>query len=133
MNQAEGSASTGELISRLSTEVSTLVREELQLAQLEVSGKAKQAGLGAGMMGAAGLLALYGFGTLIAAAVLALALVLDGWAAALIVGAVLLAVAAIVALIGKNRVSQAGTPVPQKAVDSVKADLDAVRHHGRNS
>jgi ABC-type multidrug transport system fused ATPase/permease subunit len=126
--QSTGEQSTGELVSRLSQDVSQLVRDELRLAQAEVSGKAKKAGLGAGMLGAAGVLALYGLGVLIATAVLALALVLDAWLAALIVAIVLLAVAGIAALLGKKRVTEAAPPVPERAVDSVKRDVDAVRH-----
>jgi uncharacterized membrane protein YqjE len=126
--QSTGEQSTGELVSRLSQDVSQLVRDELRLAQAEVSGKAKKAGLGAGMLGAAGVLALYGLGVLIATAVLALALVLDAWLAALIVAIVLLVVAGIAGLLGKKRVTEAAPPVPERAVDSVKRDVDAVRH-----
>jgi len=120
--------STGELVSQLSQEMSQLVRDELRLAQVEVSGKAKKAGIGVGMFGAAGLLALYGVGVLIATAILALALALDAWLAALIVGVVLLAVAGIAALLGKKRVTEASPPVPTLAVDNVKEDVDAIRH-----
>jgi len=119
--------STGELVSRLSTELSQLVRDELRLAQVEVKGKAKKAGLGVGMFGAAGLLALYGVGVLIATAILALALAVDAWLAALIVAVVLLAAAAIAGLVGKKRVQEAAPPVPSKAVDSIKRDIDTVR------
>jgi uncharacterized membrane protein YqjE len=126
--QPEASASTGELLSRLSNEVSTLVRDELRLAQVEATSKAKQAGIGAGMFGAAGILALYGLGVVIATAILALAVVVDAWLAALIVGAVLLAIAGATALVGKKRVQDAGAPVPTQAVENVKADVDAVKH-----
>lgn len=122
------SPSTGELLSRLSDEVSRLVRDELRLAQVEVSGKAKKVGVGVGMFGAAGLLALYGVGVLIATAILALALAIDAWLAALIVGVVLLAVAGIAALLGKKRVTEAAPPVPTLALDNVKEDVDAIRH-----
>ena len=122
--------STGELVSRLSSEVSQLVRDEFRLAQMEVTGKAKKAGIGAGMFGAAGLLALYGVGVLIATAILALALAVDAWLAALIVAVVLLAAAGVVALVGKKRVQEAAPPVPSKAVDSVKRDIETVRHAG---
>jgi uncharacterized membrane protein YqjE len=125
-----GDPSTGELVSRLSSEVTQLVRDELRLAQLEVSGKAKQAGLGVGMFGAAGLLALYGVGVLIATIILALALAVDAWLAALIVAVVLLAAAGIAAVLGKKRVQDAAPPVPTRAVENVKADVDAVRHPG---
>ena len=120
--------STGELVSRLSNEVSQLVRDEFRLAQLEVSGKAKKAGLGVGMFGAAGLLALYGVGVLIATAILALALAMDAWLAALIVAVVLLAAAGVAALLGKRRVEEAAPPVPTTAVENLKRDVDAVRH-----
>lgn len=120
--------STGELVSRLSQDVSRLVRDELRLAQVEVSGKAKQAGVGAGLLGGAGIIALYGLGVLITTAILALALAVDAWLAALIVGVVLLAIAGIAALIGKKRVTEAAPPVPTAAVENVKRDLDAVKH-----
>lgn len=123
-----GEPSTGELISRLTTDFSTLVRDELRLATAEMSGKAKKAGVGAGMFGAAGLLALYGVGVLLAAIIAALALVMDVWLAALIVAVVLLIAAGIAALLGKNKVSEVGSPMPEKTVESVKADVDAVKH-----
>ena len=127
---AGGDPSTGELVSQLSNEVSQLVRDELRLAQAEMRGKAKKAGLGAGMFGAAGLLALYGGGVLITTAILALALAVDAWLAALIVGVVLLAAAGVAALLGKQRVQEAAPPVPSRAVDSVRRDIETVRHAG---
>jgi len=123
-----GQDSTGELMSRLSQDVSRLVRDELKLARVEVSGKAKKAGIGAGLLGGAGLLALYGLGVLIATAILALALAVDAWLAALIVGIVLLAAAGIAALVGKKRVTDAAPPVPERAVENVKRDVEAVKH-----
>lgn len=120
--------STGDLVARLSQDVSRLVRDELQLAQAEVSGKAKRAGIGAAMFGVAGVLSMYGLGALIATAILALALVVDAWLAALIVGAVLLVVAGVAALLGTRRVSEATPPVPTLAVENVKRDVEAVKH-----
>lgn len=119
---------TGELVARLSEDVTRLVKDELRLAQLEVTGKAKKAGTGVGMVGAAGLLALYGVGVLLACAVLALALVLDAWLAALVVGLAVLLVAGIVGLVGKSRVSDAAPPTPDRAVANAKQDIDAVKH-----
>jgi len=123
-----GEPSTGELFSRLSTDLTTLVRDELRLATAEMSVKAKRAGVGAGMFGAAGLLALYGLGALFAAIIAALSLVMDVWIAALIVAVVLFIAAGIAGLLGKNKVSEAGSPVPERTVESVKADVDAVKH-----
>lgn len=127
-DSSDESPTTGELINRLSQDVTQLIRDELKLAQVEVTGKAKKAGLGAGMFGAAGVLALYGLGVLIATAVLALALAMPGWLAALIVAVVLFAGAGIAALLGKKQVAEAAPPVPTRAVENVKQDVDAVRH-----
>lgn len=128
VGDGRGEPSTGELISKLSADVSTLVRDELRLATAEMSGKAKKAGLGAGMFGAAGLLALYGVAVLLAAIVAALDLVMPLWLAALIVAVVLLIAAGIAALMGKNKVSEVGSPVPERTVESVKADVAAVKN-----
>lgn len=123
-----GRDSTGELVSRVSQDVSRLVRDELRLAQVEVSGKAKTAGVGAGMLGAAGVLALYGVAVLIATVILALARAMDAWLAALIVCVVLLAAAGVAGLLGKRRVAEATPPTPERTVENVKRDVDAVKH-----
>ena len=119
--------STGELIKLLSEQVSTLVRDELKLAQLEMTRKGKQAGIGAGMLGGGGVLALYGIGCLIACAIIGISRVLAPWLSALVVGVALLAVAGIAALVGKSRLQQATPPVPQEAVQSVRADVDEIK------
>ena len=124
--------STGELVKRLSEQVSTLVRDELKLAQLEMTRKGKQAGIGAGMLGGSGLIALYGVGCLLACAILGLSRVLEPWLAALIVGAALLAVGAVVALLGKARLSKATPPVPEQAAESVKADINEIRERAHS-
>ena len=108
-----------------------LVRDELKLAQLEMTRKGKQAGAGAGMLGGGGLIALYGVGCLIACAIIAISGVISAWLAALIVGAALLAVAAIAALLGKGRLQKAAPPVPGHAVASIKTDVDVIRERAR--
>jgi Flp pilus assembly protein TadB len=119
--------STGELIKVMSDQVSTLVRDELKLAQLEMTRKGKQAGIGAGMIGSGGVIALYGLGCLIACAIIAIATVLAPWLSALIIGAALLVVAGIVALTGQARLRRATPPVPEDTVQSVKADVDEIK------
>lgn len=119
--------STGDLVKLLSEQVSTLIRDELKLAQLEMTRKGKQAGIGAGMLGGGGVLALYGIGCLIACAIIGISGVLAPWLSALVVGVALLAVAGIAALVGKSRLQQATPPVPQEAVQSVKADVDEIK------
>ncbi len=120
-------ASSAQLVSRLTQQSTELIRSELRLAQAEMTEKAKHAGVGAGLFGGAGLVALYGVGTLVATAILALALVLPAWLAALIVTVVLFAVAGIVALVGKKQVSQATPAAPERAIDGVKRDIETVK------
>jgi uncharacterized membrane protein YqjE len=119
--------STGELLARLSTQVTELVRGELQLATAELTAKGKRAGVGAGLAGAGGVVALFGVGALVAAAIAALALVTPVWLAAVIVGVVLLAVAGVLALAGKSSLAKAVPPTPQRAVRSVQDDVATVK------
>lgn len=121
----------GALVHRLSEQIPELVRSEIRLAQAEMTQKGKQAGIGIGMFSAAGLLAFFGLAVLISAAVAALALVLPVWASALIVAAVLLAAAGGVALVGKNKVTAATPPKPERALDNVRQDVEAVKGGGR--
>jgi uncharacterized membrane protein YqjE len=115
--------STGQLISQLSEQTSTLVRSELQLAKVELTNSAKHAGLGAGLFSVAGVLAWFGLGALIATPIIALDLVLPLWAAALIVTLVLFLAAGIAALVGKKQVQQV-TPTPER---NVKLDVQEVK------
>jgi membrane protein len=119
--------SVGELVQQLSQQTAALVRGEIRLATSELQEKGKKAGVGAGMFGGAGLVALYGVGALIAAAILGIGTFLEPWLAAVIVGAVLLAVAGILALTGKKQVEQAVPPLPEQAVESTKRDVDEVK------
>jgi len=123
--------STGELVKQVSEQISVLVRDELKLAQLEMTRKGEQAGIGAEMLGGGGLIALYGLGCLIACAILALNLALAAWLSALIVGVVLLAVAGAAALLGKSRLQMATPPVPAETVDSVKTDVEEIKQRAR--
>lgn len=118
-------------MTQLSEQTSRLVRDELHLAQLELKETVKHAGLGAGLFGAAGLLALFGLGALIATAISALALLLPWWAASLIVALALFLAAGIAAAVGKKQVKQA-SPMPERTVENVKRDVEEVkesRHH----
>jgi uncharacterized membrane protein YqjE len=116
--------STAGLLRQLSQQTGDLVRQEMELAKAELTEKGKAAGLGAGMFGGAGLVALYAVGALTASAILALAIVLDAWLAALIVGVVYAAIAGILALTGRKKVEQATPPVPEQAIESTKEDVE---------
>ncbi|MEU8223611.1 phage holin family protein [Kribbella sp. NPDC048915] len=119
----------GALVSQATSDLSQLVRDEVQLAKAELKEKGKEAGVGAGLFGGAGAIALYGLGVLIAAAVLGLATALPAWLSALIVAVLLFAIAGIAALLGKRHVARAAPPVPQRAVDGVHDDLEALKGH----
>lgn len=122
----------GELVQDLSRQTSTLIRQEMRLAQAELTEKGRHAGKGAGMFGGAGLVALYGVGALIAAAILGLATVLEPWIAAAAIGAGLLLVAGILALTGKKELEEAGPPKPEQAIDSVQRDIETVKARARS-
>jgi hypothetical protein len=116
--------SMGELFKELSNDLSTLVRQELKLAQAEMTQKGKQAGIGAGMFGGAGVVGLLAAGTLSACVIAALAEAMDVWLAALIITAVYAALAGVLALVGKKRVSEATPPVPEQTIETVKEDVE---------
>lgn len=120
-----------ELVKQLSEQTKTLVQQEMKLAQVELQEKGKRAGLGIGMFGAGGLVAFFGVACLIAAAVLGLATAVEAWLAAVIVAVVLLAAAGIAALMGKKKVEQATPPAPERAMRSVKRDVDTVKRRAR--
>ena len=120
-------ASVGQLVSEVTQQIPDLVRAEIRLAQAEVAQKGKQAGLGIGMFGAAGLLSLYGLGALIATVIAALSLVLPVWGAALLVTVLIFAAAGVAAVIGKNKVAEATPPKPERAMEGIKADVATVK------
>jgi len=119
--------STSELVKMMTEQVSVLIRDELKLAQLEMTGRGKQAALGAGMFGASGVVAVYGLGCLLACAIIAVSGVVAAWLAALIVGAALLAAAGCAALLGRRRMRKAVPPVPGQAVADIKADIGQIK------
>jgi uncharacterized membrane protein YqjE len=124
--------SVGELVQALTQQTSALVRHEMRLAQAELQEKGKRMGMGAGMFGGAGLVALYGVGALLAAAIVGLGTLIEPWLAAVIVGVVLLAVAGILALTGKKQVDRGTPPVPEQAIESAKRDVDEIKARARS-
>jgi uncharacterized membrane protein YqjE len=119
--------SLSELVQQLSTQTSTLVRQELQLAQVELQEKGKRAGIGAGLFGGSGVVALYGVGALIAAVILLISSALEPWLSALIVALALFAIAGVLALTGKKQVEEATPPAPEQAIESTKESVDVVK------
>jgi len=124
-------ASLAELGQRLSEQTTRLVQQEVGRAKTELSEKGKKIGAGAGAFSAAGLLGLFGLGVLTAAVILALATAVTAWVAALIVAAVYLAVAGVLALVGKGKVESATPPLPEQAIASSKQDVEEVKARAR--
>lgn len=125
--------SIGELFKDLSAETSTLIRQEMALAKAELSEKGKEAGKGAGLFGGAGVVGLLAGGALTAAIIALLDKAMDTWLAALIVAVVYGAIAAVLALRGKQELQQAAPPVPEQTVDSVKEDVAWAKTRARSA
>ena len=119
------------LLGELPGQVSALVRAELGAFKAEMAGKAKNVGIGVGLFAAAGVFAFFATGVLVALAVIALALVLPLWLATLIVFVALLLVAAILVLIGVNRVKAGTASNPEGVTASIRADVDVLKGTGR--
>jgi VIT1/CCC1 family predicted Fe2+/Mn2+ transporter len=118
---------TGELTVRLTEQMSRLAREEAQAAIAEMRAKGRRAGVGAGLFGVAGALALLGGATVLAAVVLLLALVMSAWLSALIVGAAVLLLAMIIALIGRGQLRKVGPPIPEQTAASIAEDAKVIK------
>jgi uncharacterized membrane protein YqjE len=112
-----------DLVKQLGGQTSTLVRQEIDLAKAELAEKGRVAGKGAGLLGGAAAVGLLAAGSLTACVILALGEVIPEWLAALIVAVVLGAVAAVLALQGRNRMRAATPPVPQ-TIETVKEDVE---------
>ena len=118
----------GDLVRELSSQVSTLVRQEVELAKAEVGEKGKKAGVGAGMFGGAGVAALLMLASLTTFAILVLQIFLPEWAAALIATVAWGAVAAVLASRGRRKLQEMGTPVPEQTIDTMKEDIQWAKH-----
>jgi hypothetical protein len=114
----------GDLVKQLAGQTSRLVRQEIDLAKAEMSQKANVAGKGAGLLGGAAVVGLLAAGALTACLILALDEVIPDWLAALIVALAMGAIAAVLAMQGRNRIRAATPPVPEQTVETVKEDVE---------
>ena len=114
----------GEVAKSLTSDLSLLLRQEIDLAKAEMAEKGRTAVPGLGMFGGAGIVGLCAAGALTAFLILVLSTFLPDWAAALLVGAVLAAVAYVLVRQGKERVADAGAPVPEQTIETVKEDVE---------
>jgi hypothetical protein len=115
------------LLKAVKEEGSTLVGQEVRLAKAEMAGKVKDVGIGAGMFGGAGYVAHLASLALMLTLIFALAEVMAPWLAALIVTVLYGALAAGLGLLAKQRLQQAGAPIPEQAIESVKQTIQTVK------
>ena len=131
--------STLELVKDLTHQASTLVHQEVELVKLEVqenvelakremTEKAKTAGTGVALLTAAGVAGLMALGTLSAFLILALDGVMPNWAAALCVAAIWVVVGVVLALYGREKINEMGSPVPSRTIEAVKEDVEWLAH-----
>jgi MFS family permease len=114
----------GELVKDLTEQTSRLVRQEIKLAQAELSVKGKQAGKGAGLLAGAAVVGLLAGGALTAFLIALLDEWMPTWLAALIVTVLWAVVAAVLAKAGQNKLKEAGPPVPEQTVETLKEDVE---------
>jgi uncharacterized membrane protein YqjE len=120
--------SFGELLSGLASDMSTLIKQEVELAKVEVSAKAKKAGKGVGLLVGAGVAGLLVLMTLTALLVVALDAALELWLAVLLVLLLWAVVAGVLAVAGRSALREAAPPVPEQTVDTVKEDVRWAKH-----
>lgn len=131
--EALRSHSTGELVKQLSEQTTTLVRKEIELARAELTEKGKTAGQGAGMFGGAAVAGLLALATLTTMVLALLDKAMDLWVAALIVTVVYGAIAAVLAIAGRDRVKQAAPPAPEQTVETVKEDVQWAKSRAKSA
>jgi uncharacterized membrane protein YqjE len=113
----------GELVKDLAGPTSTLVRQEIQLAQAEMTTKGKLAGRGAGMLAGAAVAAVLALMALSAVLIAALDTAMPLWLAALIVTLLWAVIAGVLAARGRRELQRATPPVPEQTVETVKEDI----------
>jgi membrane protein len=123
--------SVSELLQQLTEQTTRLAQKEVELAKAEMAVKGKRLGVGAGAFSSAGLIALFALGALTTAAILGLATALEDWLAALVVAVAYLALAGVLALVGRSKIQAATPPVPEQAVESIKQDVESTKEKAK--
>jgi uncharacterized membrane protein YqjE len=120
-----------DIVKQVSEEAKTLVGQEIKLAKAEMTEKAKEIGIGAGMFGGAGYtLHLAALGLMLTL-IFALSTAMPAWLAALIVTVVFVAIAGVLAITAKKRIQKAGPPVPEETIESVKQTIETVKEEAK--
>jgi uncharacterized membrane protein YqjE len=116
-----------ELTKDAAAQLRRLVAGEVALFRVEMAQKAKAAGIGTGLLVGALVFAFFAFSALVTTAVLAFALILPAWLAALVVAAILLVLAGIAALIGRANLKRGMPPVPDDLKQELSDDVKALK------
>lgn len=120
----------GELFSQLASDVSLLFRQEVALAKKEFQGALAQAVGGAIALAVGGILATVGLIAILTSIILALALVMPHWAAALLVGAIFIVLGAVFVFLGINRLRELKL-IPPRTAQTLKDDAAMIREKAR--
>ena len=121
----------GDLLQTVKEEAPSLARQHAELAKAEMIPKAKQVGIGAGMFGGAGYVAHLAGIALMLCIIFALAEFMAPWLAALIVTVLYAAIAGALAMSAKKRIQNAGPPIPEQTVESVKQTIETVKEEAK--
>lgn len=121
--QARQERPLGELFGELSEELRTLVRQEIELARVEISDRVADLGMDAAYMAGAAAVAFVAFQALVATAVIGLSYLVPWWLSTLIVGVVLGVAAYLLLQRGLNDIRRRGV-VPTETVRSLKEDKE---------
>lgn len=127
---ADEKKSVFKLIGEIPGLITTLIRDEIAQLRSELITRLKAAGIGIGLFAAAAIFLNFAVWVLLAAAIIGLANAVPPWLSALIIGAVLLVIAVVLALVGLSRVKKGVPPVPESAIESVKSDVKAFKGTG---
>ena len=120
-------APPSELLRSLLADIRLMLELEAELAKLEVKDKGSRLGIAGGILSGAAVVALLALGTLIAATVAGLAIVLPLWAAALVVGTLLVVIAVVMFLVGRARMRAVGSLAPTAMIETARKDMGWIR------
>ena len=117
----------GQLVADATADISTIVRSEIALAKAEITGEAKIAGKGAGLLAGAAFVALLGLVFLFHTLANVIAIWLPLWAGYLITTGILFVLAAILGVVGKNNLNKV-QPKPERTIKNAQDTIDALKN-----
>ena len=122
-----GERSAGEIMQDVVRDVGEVVRGEVRLARAEMSEKVSKAGKAGGFLGGAAVCGLMAVGSLVAAGIAGLAMIMPVWVAALIMGVLLACIGGAMYAGGRAKLKTI-EPVPERTVQTIKDDVQWAKH-----